>query len=162
MHSLWMGRQGKVSETRMGDRGNARTSWRREGKGKDEKARESERDKDRGQRKSTDCLQTRRRGKVSETRMGDRGKHGLPRDEKARESERGEDGGERKSTHELETRRRGKRALSVNAEPNKVATKPIASRNFLDFMSLRRAIRSAVYALVLCCGNEACGWRCAN
>jgi hypothetical protein len=41
---------------------------------RDEKARESEQGKDGQQRKSTHSLETRRQGKVSKARMGDRGK----------------------------------------------------------------------------------------
>jgi hypothetical protein len=41
---------------------------------KDKKARDSEQGKDRKQRKSMHFLETRRQGKVSKTRMGDRGK----------------------------------------------------------------------------------------
>jgi hypothetical protein len=36
---------------------------------------------------STHFLETRRQGRVSETRTGDRGKHALPKDKKARQSE---------------------------------------------------------------------------
>jgi hypothetical protein len=41
---------------------------------RDKKGRESDQGKERQQRKSTHCLETRRGGKVSKARMGNRGK----------------------------------------------------------------------------------------
>jgi hypothetical protein len=103
MHKLEIRRGGKVSEAKTDDRGKARTLWRRKGEGKsalqgpateekhalsrDKKRRKSERGKDWQQRKSMHFLETRRGGKVSQARTGDRGKATLPRDKKGRESE---------------------------------------------------------------------------
>ncbi|KAJ7803006.1 hypothetical protein B0H14DRAFT_2613746 [Mycena olivaceomarginata] len=86
-HFLETRRQGKVSEARTGNKWKACISQRREGEGKDEKARESERGKDGQQRKTMHFLETRRQGKVSEARTGTEEKHALPRDKKARENE---------------------------------------------------------------------------
>ncbi|KAJ7886478.1 hypothetical protein B0H14DRAFT_3730749 [Mycena olivaceomarginata] len=96
----------------------------------DEKARESEQDKERQQRKSTHSLEARRRGKVSITRKGDtksmhfletrrQRKHALPRDEKARKSEQDKHGRWGKSTHSLETRRRKKDEKARKSEQDK-------------------------------------------
>jgi hypothetical protein len=53
---------------------------------RDKEGRESERAKDRQQRKSTHFLEMRKQVKVSEARMGDRGKNSPSRDEKARQN----------------------------------------------------------------------------